>query len=59
MNTTQEGGDCHNSSGVQVVDCNSLILVAIILDNTLDQYVKWSAQKDVVFQVANDVELYV
>ena len=59
MNTTQEGGDCHNSSGVQVVDCNSLILVAIILDNTLDQYVKWPTQENIVYGVANNVELHV
>ena len=41
------------------MDHDHLILIAVVLDNTLDQYVEWSAQKDVVFQVANDVELYV
>ena len=41
------------------MDRNHLVLVAVVLDNTLNQYVERSAQKDVVCWVANDVELYV
>ena len=59
MSTTWEGGDCRNSSGVQVMDHDHLILIAVVPDNTLDQYVEWSAQEDVVFRVANDMELNV
>ena len=55
----QEGGHHHDSTGVWVIDCDHLILIAVVLDNTLDQYVKWSAQEDVVCCVANDVELNV
>ena len=55
----QEGGHLHDSTGVWVIDRDHLILIAVVLDNTLDQYVKWSAQEDVVCWVANDVELNV
>ena len=39
------------------MDRDCLILVAVVPDNTLDQYVKRSAQEDVVSWVANDMEL--
>ena len=39
------------------MDHDRLILVAVVPDNTLDQYVEWSAQEDIVCQVANNVEL--
>ena len=58
MSATQEGGDCC-ASGVWVVDCDGLILVAIIPNNALDQYVEWPAQEDVVCRVVNDMELHV
>ena len=41
------------------MDHDHLILVAVVLDNTLNQYVKWLAQKDIVCRVANDMELNV
>ena len=41
------------------MDCDRLILIAVVLDNTLNQYVKWLAQEDIVCQVANDVKLNV
>ena len=53
----QEGGHCHDSSGVWVMDHDHLILVTVVPDDTLDQYVKWSPQEDIICQVANDVEL--
>ena len=46
-----------DSSRVQVVDHDCLILVAVVPDNTLDQYVERSAQEDVISQVANNMEL--
>ena len=57
VSTMQEGGYRHNSSGVRVMDHDCLILVTVVLDNTLDQYVKWSAQEDIVCRVANNMEL--
>ena len=39
------------------MDRDCLILIAVVLDNTLDQYVEWSAQEDVICQVVNDMEL--
>ena len=57
VSTTLEGGHHCDSSGVWVVDSDCLILITVVLDNTLDQYVEWSAQEDIVCQVANDVEL--
>ena len=54
-----EHGYRRDSSRVWVVDHDRLILIAVVLDNTLNQYVERSAQKDVVCWVANDVELYV
>ena len=59
MSTTWEGGYRHDSSGVWVVDRDRLILVAVVPDNTLDQYIKWLAQEYVVSRVPNDMELYV
>ena len=59
VSTTQEGGHCHNSSGVWVMDRDHLILITVVLDDTLNQSVEWSAQENVVHGVANDVELYV
>ena len=59
VSTTQEGGHCRDSSRVWVVDRDRLILVAVVPDNTLDQYVEWSAQEYVVSRVPNDMELYV
>ena len=59
VSTTWEGGYCCDSSGVQVMDHDRLILIAVVLDNTLDQYVKWLAQEDIVCQVVNNVELCV
>ena len=59
VSTTLEGGHHRDSSGVWVVDCDCLILITVVLDNTLDQYVEWSAQEDIICQVANDVELNV
>ena len=55
----QEGGNRHDSSGVWVVDRDCLIFVAVVPDDTLDQYVKRSAQEDVVCWVPNNMELYV
>ena len=40
------------------MDRNRLVLVAVVLDNTLNQYVEWLAQEDVVSQVLNNMELY-
>ena len=40
-------------------DRDRLILVAVVPDNTLDQYVEWSAQEYIVSWVLNDMELYV
>ena len=39
------------------MDRDRLILVAVVLDDTLDQYVEWLAQEYVVSQVLNDMEL--
>ena len=39
------------------MDRDRLILVAVVPDNTLDQYVEWLAQKDIVCQVVNNMEL--
>ena len=55
----REGGYRRNPSEVWVVDRDRLILVAVVPDNTLDQYVEWSAQEYVVSRVPNDMELYV
>ena len=52
-----EGGHRHDSSGVWVIDCDHLILIAVVPDNTLNQYVEWLAQEDIVCWVANNVEL--
>ena len=41
------------------MDHDGLILITIISDNALDQYVKRLAQEDIVHGVANDVELHV
>ena len=41
------------------MDHDCLILVTVVLDDTLDQYVKWSTQENVVCGVVNDVELNV
>ena len=41
------------------MDCDCLILVAVVLDDTLDQYVERLAQEDVVCWVSNDVKLYI
>ena len=41
------------------MDCDRLILVAVVPDDTLNQYVERSAQEDVVCQVPNDMELYI
>ena len=59
MSTTWEGGYRRDSSGVRVVDRDSLILVAVVPDDTLAQYVERLAQEDVVSWVPNDMELYV
>ena len=59
MSTMWEGGHHHDSSRVQVMDRDCLVLVTVVLDNTLNQYVEWSAQKDIVCWVANNVELYI
>ena len=40
----REGGYCCDSSGVRVVDRDHLILVAVVLNDTLDQYVERLAQ---------------
>ena len=58
MCSVQEGGDCHHSSGVQVVDHNGLILINIVLDDALDQYVEWPAQEDIVHRITDNVELH-
>ena len=39
------------------MDRDHLILVAVVLDDTLDQYVEWSAQEYVVSRVPNNMEL--
>ena len=59
MSTIWEGGHCHNSSRVQVVDRDRLILVTVVLNDTLDQNVEWSTQEDIVCGVVNDVELHI
>ena len=59
MSGSQEGGYHRDSSGVWVVDRDRLILVAVVPDNTLNQYVEWSAQEYVVGRVLNDMELYI
>ena len=59
VSTMLEGGHHRDSSGVWVVDRDCLILITVVLDNTLDQYVEWSAQEDIICQVVNDVELNV
>ena len=59
MSTMWEGGHCRNSSGVWVMDCDHLILIAVVPDNTLDQYVEWLAQENIVCQVPNNVELHI
>ena len=41
------------------MDRDCLILVAVVPDDTLDQYVEWSAQEYIVSWVPNDMELYV
>ena len=41
------------------MDHDHLILVTVVLDNMLDQYVEWLAQEDIVCQVVNDMELNV
>ena len=48
---------CCDSSGVWVVDHDHLILVTVVLDDTLDQYIEWSPQEDIICWVVNDVEL--
>ena len=53
----QECGYRCDSSRVWVVDHDRLILVAVVLDNTLNQYVERSAQEDVICQVPNNMEL--
>ena len=57
VSTMQECGYHRYSSGVQVVDRDCLILIAVVPDNTLAQYVERSAQEDVVCWVPNDMEL--
>ena len=59
MSTTQEGGDCCDSSGAQVMDHDGLILVTIIPDDALNQYVEWLAQEDIVCGVVNNMELHI
>ena len=59
MITTRECGYHCDSSGVWVIDRDCLILIAVVPDNTLDQYVEWSAQEYIVSQVPNDMELYI
>ena len=39
------------------MDRDCLILIAVVPNNTLDQYVDRLAQEDVVCQVPNDMEL--
>ena len=41
------------------MDRDRLILVAVVPDDTLDQYVERSAQKDIVSWVLDNMELYV
>ena len=48
----QEHGHCCNSSRVQVVDRDHLILITVVPDDTLDQNVEWLAQEDIVCGVA-------
>ena len=59
VSTTWECGYCRDSSRVWVVDCDHLILIAVVSDNTLNQYVEWLAQENIICQVANDVKLNV
>ena len=59
MSGSREGGYRRDSSGVRVVDRDHLILIAVVPDDTLDQYVEWSAQEHVVSRVPNNMELYV
>ena len=39
------------------MDRDCLILIAVVPDNTLNQYVERSAQEDIVCWVPNDMEL--
>ena len=41
------------------MDRDHLVLITVVLDDTLNQNVKWSAQEDIICWVANDVELNV
>ena len=59
VSTMQEGGHRCNSARVQVVDRDHLILVTVVSDNTLNQYVEWLAQEHIVRGVANNVELHI
>ena len=59
MSTMREGGHCHDSSGVWVMDCDRLILVTVALDDALNQNVEWLAQENVICRVVNNVELYI
>ena len=39
------------------MDHDHLILVAVVPNDTLDQYVEWSAQEHIVSRVPDDMEL--
>ena len=41
------------------MDHDGLILIAVVLVDTLDQNVEWSAQEDIVCGVVNYVKLHI
>ena len=59
VSTMWEGRQHHNSARVWVVDHDHLILITVVLDDTLNQNIKWLAQENIVRRVVNDVELHI
>ena len=41
------------------MDYDGLVLITIVLDDALDQYVEWPAEEDIIHGVVNDVELHI
>ena len=41
------------------MDHDHLILITVVLDDTLNQNIKWLAQENIVRRVVNDVELHI
>jgi len=55
--TSRQDRDCSDFSRIRVVDCDSLIFVGVVANNTFSEYVKGSTHENVVGWVANDVNL--